>query len=200
MKRILTILVAAACLMSCSEKDNPTPGSFDALMDEMGGEYVLTGIHWSGTPIDLNGDGTGYNDLVREFCNFNGYYEPNHIAEIAESEITGKNDDKVFGVSVMLPYPDIKTSEDKSFVASIEYLPLTIRATYIGGESRVATQYGPISFEHLPDDYTFLKSISEIMITDFENGELTVRIRCSLTDSKQEVKTDYIHYYYKRIF
>ena len=200
MKRILTILAAAACLMSCSEKDNPTPGTFDALMDEMGGEYVLTCIHWSGTPIDLNGDGTGYNNLVSEFCNFNGYYEPNHIAEISESEITGKNDDKVFGVSVMLPYPDIKTSEDKSFVASIEYLPLTIRATYIGGESRVAIQYGPISFEHLPDDYTFLKSISEIMITDFENGELTVRIRCSLTDSKQELKTDYIHYYYKRIF
>lgn len=88
----------------------------------------------------------------------------------------------------MLPYPDIKTSEGKSFIASIEYLPLTIRAT----------QYGPISFEHLPDDYTFLKSISEIMITDFENGELTVRIRCSLTDSKQEVKTDYIHYNYRR--
>lgn len=38
----------------------------------------------------------------------------------------------------------------------------------------------------------FRKSISEIMITDFENGELTVRIRCSLTDSKQEVKTDLI--------
>ena len=63
MKRILTILAAAACLMSCSEKDNPTPGTFDVLMDEMGGEYVLTGIHWSGTPIDINGDGTGYNDL-----------------------------------------------------------------------------------------------------------------------------------------
>ena len=37
-------------------------------------------------------------------------------------------------------------------------------------------------------------------LTDFENGELTVRVRCSLIDSKQEVKTDYIHYYYKRIF
>ena len=198
MKRTLTLITTAAILMGCSEKASPTPGTYEALVEEMCGDYMLTGIHWSGTPIDLNGDGTGYNDLVREFCNFNGYYEPNHIAEIAESEITGKNDDKVFGVSVMLPYPDIKTSEGKSFVASIEYLPLTIRATYIGGESRVATQYGPISFEHLPDDYTFLKSISEIMITDFENGELTVRIRCSLIDSKQEVKTDYIHYNYRR--
>ena len=118
--------------------------------------------------------------------------------EKLQEDIIGKNDDKVFGVSVMLPYPDIKTSEGKSFIGSIEYLPLTIRATYIGGESRVATQYGPISFDHLPDEYTFLKSISEIMITDFEDGELTVRVRCSLTDSKQEVKTDYIHYNYRR--
>ena len=73
MKRIVIILTIAACLMSCNEKVDPTPGIFDALMDEMCGDYVLTGIHWSGTPIDLNGDGTGYNDLVREFCNFNGY-------------------------------------------------------------------------------------------------------------------------------
>lgn len=126
MKRIIIILTIAACLMSCTEKQIPTPGTYEYLVAEMCGDYVLTGIHWSGSPIDLDGDGTGYND-------------------------------------------------------------------------RVATQYGPISFEHLPDDYTFLKSISEIMITDFESGELTVRIRCSLTDPKQEVKTDYIHYYYKRI-
>ena len=38
------------------------------------------------------------------------------MLRIAESDITGKNDDKVFGVSVMLPYPDIKTSEDKSLL------------------------------------------------------------------------------------
>ena len=71
-------------------------------------------------------------------------------------------------------------------------------STGITNRIRVATQYGPISFEHLPDEYVFLKSISEIMITDFKNGELTVRIRCSLIDSKQEVKTDYIHYNYRR--
>ena len=77
MKQILIILTAVVCLMSCSEKENPSPGTFESLVEEMCGDYVLTGIHWYGTPIDLNGDGTGYNDLVREFCNFNGYYEPN---------------------------------------------------------------------------------------------------------------------------
>ena len=198
MKRTLTLITTAVILMACSEKASPTPGTYEALVEEMCGDYALTGIHWSGTPIDLNGDGTGYNNLVSEFCNFNGYYELNHFAEVTKSEITSKNDDEVFGVNVVLPYPDIKNTDDKSFVASIEYLPLTIRATYIGGDSRVATQYGPISFEHLPDEYVFLKSISEIMITDFKNGELTVRIRCSLIDSKQEVKTDYIHYNYRR--
>ena len=49
--------------MGCSEKASPTPDTYEALVDEMCGDYVLTGIHWSGTPIDLNGDGTGYNDL-----------------------------------------------------------------------------------------------------------------------------------------
>ena len=49
--------------MGCSEKASPTPDTYEALVDEMCGDYVLTGIHCSGTPIDLNGDGTGYNDL-----------------------------------------------------------------------------------------------------------------------------------------
>ena len=63
MKRILTLITTAAILMGCAEKVSPTPGTYEALVDEMCGDYVLTGIHWSGTPIDLNGDGTGYNDL-----------------------------------------------------------------------------------------------------------------------------------------
>ena len=199
MKRIIIILTIAACLMSCTEKQTLTPGTYEYLVAEMYGDYVLTGIHWSGSPIDLDGDGTGYNDLVREFCKFNGYYEPDHIAEVGESDITVKDDEKVFGVSVRLPYPDVKTSGDEFFIGSIQYLPLTIRATYIGGESSVATQYGPISFDHLPDEYTFLRTISEVMITDFSKGEFTVRIRCSMVNSKQEVKTDYIHYHYSRV-
>ena len=88
----------------------------------MCGDYVLTGIHWSGTPIDLT-----------------------------------------------------ETALDTMILFASS-------ATSTGITNRI----------------TFLKSISEIMITDFENGELTVRIRCSLTDSKQEVKTDYIHYNYRK--
>ena len=49
MKRILTILAAAAILTGCSEKASPTPGAYKALVDEMCGDYVLAGIHWSGT-------------------------------------------------------------------------------------------------------------------------------------------------------
>ena len=50
MKRTLTLITTAAILMGCAEKASPTPGTYEALVDEMCGDYVMTGIHWSGTP------------------------------------------------------------------------------------------------------------------------------------------------------
>mgnify|MGYP003294458025 CR=1 FL=1 len=43
MKRIIIILTIAACLMSCTEKQTLTPGTYEYLVAEMCGDYVLTG-------------------------------------------------------------------------------------------------------------------------------------------------------------
>lgn len=163
----------------------------------MCGDYVLTGMHWSGTPINLNGDGTGYNDLIKELCWFNGYYEPNHFAEIAVSDII--DDDKTLAVSVMLPYPDFRMNDDKITIAGVEYLPLTLRETYIGGDKGVALKYGPISFEQADDEDIFLKGITEVMITDFKEGAFTVRLRCHMKEADEDdFAHEYLHYYKSR--
>ena len=186
--------------MGCEKNVGYEAGTFEALANEMCGEYVLTGMHWTGTPIDLNGDGTGYNDLIKELCWFNGYYEPNHFAEVAVSDIADKNDDKTLAVSVMLPYPDFREKDGNTSIAGVEYLPFTLRETYIGGDTRVALTYGPVSFDQVPDEEVFLKGITELRITDFEDGEFTVRLRCHLKEAdEEEYKHEYLHYYYRRL-
>lgn len=200
MKKFFAIMAAVVCLMGCEKNVGYEPGSFEALANEMCGEYVLTGIHWAGTPIDLNGDGTGYNDLIKELCWFNGYYEPNHFAKVAVSDIAEKNDDKTIAVSVMLPYPDFREKDGNTSIAGVEYLPFTLRETYIGSETRVALIYGPISFDQVPDGEVFLKGITELRITDFKDGEFTVRLRCHLKEAdEEEYKNEYLHYYYRRL-
>lgn len=200
MKRILTIAAAMICLWGCEKNAGPEPGTFEALAEEMCGDYVLTGMHWSGSPIDLNGDGTGYNNLIKELCWFNGYYEPYHLAEVAESCIIGNDDDRTFAISVMLPYPDFRMNNVKSTIAGVSYLPLTLRETYIGGDTGVALTYGPISFDNVDDDQIFLKGITELRITDFKEGQFTVRMRCHLREAgDDDYKLDYLHYYYRKV-
>lgn len=200
MRKYLMILAAAACLYSCNEKESPVSGSFEALVEEMCGEYVLSGMHWTGTPIDLNGDGTGYNDLIQELCCFNGYYEPNHYAEVAVSDIEQRDDDKTISVSVMLPYPDFLEKDGKTYIAGVGYLPFTLRETYIGGDTSVALTYGPVSFDQVPDEEIFLKGITELRITDFKDREFTVRVRCHMKEAdKTEYRHEYLNYYYRKL-
>lgn len=200
MKRIVIIMLGITLFWGCTEKISPAPESFDALLKEMEGDYVLTGIHWSGSPLDLDGDGTGHNNLIKEFCLFTGYYEPNHFAQVVESNIIEQNDEKTIAISFNLPYPDIKLYDDIPTVTRTKYLPFTVRESYIGGKTQVALTYGPISFEHLNNDEVFLKGISELRITDFSQGEFTVRIRCQMNNfGEKTIKEDYVHYYYKRV-
>ena len=192
MKGFFTIMAAALCLWGCEKIAEP--GTFEALADEMCGDYVLMGTHWTGTPIDLNGDGTGHNELIKELCWFNGYYEPNHFAEIAVSDIM--NDDKTFAVSVMLPYPVFMQKDGVTAISGVEYLPLTLRETYIGGDKGIALKYGPISFEQADD--VFLRGITEVMITDFKEGAFTIRLRCHMKEPDDKDFThEYLHYHYK---
>ena len=103
-------------------------------------------------------------------------------------------------MSVMLPYPDFREKDGNTSIAGVEYLPFTLRETYIGGDTRVALTYGPISFEHIDDELVFLKGITELRITDFKAGEFTVRVRCHLKEADEdEYKHEYLHYYYRRL-
>lgn len=200
MKKLFAISAAVICLCGCEKNVGPDQGTFEGLVDEMCGEYVLTGMHWSGTPIDLNGDGTGYNDLTNELCWFNGYYEPNHFAEVAISDIADKDGNKTLAVSVMLPYPDFRENDENMAIAGVGYLPFTLRETYIGGDNRVALTYGPVSFDRVPDEEVFLKGITELRITDFEDGKFIVRVRCHMKEADEdEYKHEYLHYHYRRL-
>lgn len=200
MKKNVIIMLGIALFWGCTEKISPAPDSFDALLKEMEGDYVLTGTHWSGSPLDLDGDGTGYNNLIKELCLFTGYYEPNHFAQVVESNIIEQNEDKTLAISFNLPYPDIKLYNGIPTVTRTKYLPFTVRESYIGGETQVALTYGPISFEYLNNDEVFLKGISELRITDFGQGEFTVRIRCKMNNYGEAIMNEnYVYYYYKRI-
>ena len=64
----------------------------------------------------------------------------------------------------------------------------------------MALTYGPVSFDQVPDEEVFLKGITELRITDFKDGEFTVRVRCHLKEAgEDEYKLEYRNYYYKRL-
>ena len=130
MNRIITLILSfmcLSCLAGCEKVD-----AVESSINNLYGDYILSDIHWPGLPVDLNDDGTGYWELLYEFQNKLGYYEPDYNAVVNDG-ITYSNTEKwaerATAFNISIPYPYIVEEGGQWKCACIQTLKYTIRAT-----------------------------------------------------------------------
>jgi len=103
------------CLASCGKTDPVEPG-----IQMLYGDYTLSDIHWLGLSVNLNDDDMGYWDLLYEFQNIIGYYEPDYTVVINDgitysyTKKRAKNDPADFFLSNILDISLVADSYDSN--------------------------------------------------------------------------------------
>ena len=206
MRRFLIIMVAIVSLYGCeTHMPSADKNTFESNIHQLYGNYTLADIHWPGLPVDLNYDNTGYWDLMYEFQNKDGYYEPDYVANVSDVIVFTReesNAEFAAAFNVTIPYPSFILSDGKWLCKSIRSFQMTIRAaekTFKLKENCCWLYPGYANHEDL-----FMANIKDISIfvESFDDDCLKVGIHCTLptehTDGTQTLNDNYLYYTFVR--
>lgn len=206
MKKVLVLILSFFCMLSfvSCEKENK-PDSFESNMHRMYGDYKLSDIHWPGLPVDLNNDGIGYWDLLYEFKNKIGYYEPDYIAMVNDGTVYSYKEsyaEYATAFNVAIPYPYFIEDEGEWKCTSIRTIQLTLRSTEKTFEFRTNCSFIYPGFND-PDDL-FLANVKDIslVVDSFEEKVFQIGVHCSLptppNGGGQTINENYLYYEYTK--
>lgn len=175
MKKLFISLFAAVCLCACEK----SPVLEESPVSKMYGDYKLVNIHWSGLPVDFNGDGTGRWDLLNEYKYMYGYYEPFHIAKVSVANvIDSRQSGSIVAFNVSIPYPWFTEEDGNYVITSVKYLHQTFRVN--NPQPRMTNGYIKYDKENKYD--LFLANLDNMSVSfdSYKDGKFTVRLYCSL--------------------
>lgn len=192
------ILPALLALFVCGcQNDSPqdVKGSYEYFVKHLCGDYVLSDVHWSGTPVDLDGNGTAANSLLQmEYSHLLGCFEPKNKAEIVNAAFVSGNL-PALAVNVELPYPQYSKGEAGWSVSGLSYLPMTIHLLYRNMEMASET----FSFQEKENPMSFVEGIAEICVTESTPEKLVLRLHCHMCDLVSgKLTKNYLYYTYVR--
>lgn len=202
MNKIVTLILSSiclCCLAGCEKADTDEPD-----IRNLYGDYTLSDIHWPGLPVDLNGDGTGYWDLLYEFQNKLGYYEPDYTAVVKDG-ITYSHTDSwaeyATAFNISIPYPYIVEEEGEWKCIGLKTLKYTIRATEDSFNlvSNCCQTYPGFND---PADF-FLRNIKEISLAvkSYDSDTFQVGLHCTLpcvSGVDKVLNENYLYYEFKK--
>lgn len=198
-KAVITIFsfVCLFCLTSC-EIENIA--SVEPNIQMLYGDYTLSDVHWSGLSVDLNNDGTGHWDLLYEFQNKIGYYEPDYVAVVNDGIIysyTEQYAKNATAFNISIPYPCIIEEDGDWKCTGIHTLKYSIRATkdsfhLVSNCCKTCPGFND------PNDL-FLSNIQEIslVVKSYDSNTFQVGLYCKLPcvfGNKNVVDDNYLYY------
>lgn len=202
MKRILIPIVALICLFCLSncEKEGPVEPSIKMLY----GDYTLSDIHWPGLAVDLNDDGAGYWELLYEFQNKLGYYEPDYTAVVNDGitySYTESWAEDVTAFHISIPYPYLVEKEGEWKCTGIQTLKYTIRATKKSFHLIANCCHTYPGFNDPTN--IFLSNIQDIslVVNSYDSDTFKVGLHCKLPCVSGDSKTlneNYLYYEFKK--
>lgn len=154
-------------------------------MDEFGrlmGEYRLVSAHWTGTTVDLNGDKIGHNELLIEFENGLGYFEPSYKAVVQESyKGEFEKNKRPISFNMVFPYPEYEVEGGKPRFLGVGEGRQTMRTSnYALGQSFVLIQSFPGSAG--TDGFQESITMTQVAINPLERGRFRFVVSCSLPE------------------
>lgn len=193
----MVLFAGSCCLFGCSEGEGPEEGSYEDMVEKYSGTYRLSKVLWSGTPLDLDNDGTSRWDLLDgEFGTLPGFYEPDLSATISASLHEGYGSRPSLAVNVKLPYPDYQQEGEGYAVSRLSLLPVSIHEIY-AGNSRLSCETLYFKLKETVRD--FLSGLEEITVTEISPEKFVVRLYCSMYDSRQQkYQKNYLRYTFVR--
>lgn len=201
MKKTITIAssitVCMICLMGCAKLE-PSEPEQDIHM--LYGNYTLSDIHWPGTSVDLNNDGIGFWDLLYEFQNKIGYYEPDYTAVVTEGTTYSYKEPhakKSTAFNVVLPYPYYVEDQGIWRCIEIRTLKYSVRATEESFHLVSNCCETKPGFNDPTD--LFLSNVSEIslVVDSYTDNVFKIGLECILPHDIGESQTldkDYMYY------
>ena len=203
MKRFLAIVVASVCLWGCEKAD--TVETFESNMQKLYGDYALSDIHWPGLPVNLNYDDTGYWNLLHEFQNKVGYYEPDYVANVSDGIIYNREEtwaEPAAAFNVTIPYPHFILHEGKWLCTDIRNFKLTIRATE--DTFKLMENSCWVYPGHVEQEDAFIANIKSISlyVESFDDDCFKIGVHCTLpneySDDNQQLNDNYLYYTFVR--
>ena len=203
MKRILTIMMSLVCLWGCEKSS--TVNTFESNVQKLYGNYMLSDIHWNGRPVNLNYDDTGYWDLLNEFQNKIGYFEPDYVADVSDGIIFSKEEswaEPAVAFNVTIPYPNFILYEDKWLCTDIRSFKLTVRGTE--ETFKLMENSCWIYPGHVEQEDLFLAGIKSISVyvESFDDDCFKIGSHCTLpndkADGSQKLNDNYLYYTFAR--
>lgn len=203
-KKEILIFIALICgytlFVSCEKATNEE----STVLQKLYGDYILSDIHWPGLAVDLNNDGTGYWELLYEFQNKIGYYEPDYVAKVGEGIVF--SEDKPWAkhttaFNVTLPCPFFVNRDGIWICTSIRSINVTLRATDSDVLSKTNCCF--IYPEYDDSNDVFLAGIQDVslVIDATDATSFQVGLHCSLPSEvtgKQTINENYLYYTYSK--
>ena len=191
----LISLIGLFALISCEK-----PNADDPDITKLYGNYELSNINWHGTSVDLNNDGTGYWNLLYEFQNKLGYYEPDYTAVVQPGIVyshTEPYSNYSTSFNVTIPYPHYTMVDGKWKCLEIKSLKTTIRATDNSIRLHVNCCHIFPGFND-PDD-PFLSSIQDVslVVDSYDDNKFKIGVHCTLPfdfNEEQTLNENYLYY------
>lgn len=200
MKRFFFVSLATAmCLIGC-DKVSPVNGRFEKNMQKLFGDYELVEVSSPGVP-DLNNDFIGHSDLLYEFQNNLGYFEPDYTACVCDGIYypSGQKGKSAVAFNVTLPYPYYVVKNGEWICTCIKKINFTIRADEDSFYPGVTCCKASPTYDD-PDD-VFLSRVREIglNVQSYDARSFQIVLRCTMpVIDRHELQENYIYYDFLR--
>ena len=195
---ILLMVLLMACapgLTSCD--DDLDPNTFEgAAAKYVGHTYQLTGVHWSGTSVDLDGDGVRRWDLMEEEMGHLVGFDPyrhDGVVQIHRPDTDGKSQ-PALDFLVALPFPVYTQIEGKWVAEYIMYLSVFPKMVFQGHDHWMSVTY-PV---HNYKTYPFVGKIDNLVVTHLKPDGFDVSVVCCLVNEQNELEENLLIYSYRR--
>ena len=194
---LLMVLLTAFAVSVTSCDDDLDPNTFDgASAKYVGDTYQLTDVHWSGTPVDLDGDGTRRWDLMEgEMSHLKGFdpYRHNGVVQIHRSQSNSKSTSSL-DFLVGLPFPIYTQIDGKWEVDHIMYISVFPEMVFQGDSCWSSVKY----YIHNFRDFPFIGEIDNLVVTNLKPDSFDISVVCSLINEENELEENVLIYHYQR--
>ena len=194
---LLMPLLTAFAVSVTSCDDDLDPNTFEgAAAKYVGHTYQLTDVHWSGTSVDLDGDGIRRWDLLEEeMKHLKGFDLDRHIGVVQKHRSRFNSENKpTMDFLAGLPLPIYTQIDGKWEVDHIMYISVFPEMVFQGDGCWSSVKY----YIHNFRDFPFIGEIDDLVVTNLKPDSFDISVVCSLINEKNELEENVLIYHYQR--